>query len=1785
MGLGHWLDQAFDSVNDIVQKKLLPDEVVNPLTGAAGAAIDFIGHSTKAGALDALDALKWNRDNIISPTIASVLGAAGTTNPNEHHYEPLINPLNYVSNFKAARGHKQQATDKQGNLLVDKKGKPAMISTGLSPFQTAYGQGARAAGVLSRDVGAGGVATGILGPAAAVGSDITKPNERDAAFDSWTNAGRYTTGIGDAALSWYADPTVILGKTAMIARSRALIKPISEGAMRSSEIERITTAAPGLAEDAGLLARTREKVLTPFDAQRRITRMTDDLAAMQPAERADFLARNTSMRGAPGLISLMSRAPDSDAMRMVLRYAMDPNPLTKATLENKWGQAIREVDRLRETKIPELENSLADLKTRMGTYLGDGGTKVGQMAIDSAQRELSAAELSEKYYSDVLTVRGTLRSVPRVNVRQALTRGAEESRFHLDWDVLQPSRYGVATRILKSAGEKRAGVIDVNRTGDPTEQLRRFLDRVGHGLGVGLPVTVKDGLMVDMAHAETKGPAAVMDVVQRAEEHALLHYAKHSRVEGETDQAIADNVRAILDATHTRREAVRGKFGMVSRDSTYTGAPRLDAAGQPTGRLLDEVQDGLGIWSHNPLTESQFTDRIPMLDVDRLAKVMNRHRLAMVGENRGHFLAALRGEGGAIANLNAIGTEALEGLNRYWKPAQLARLGWPIRVITDENLRIYSILGAMSVLPLQLQSTVRGVGQTRPAYKVRDILASKQVLASKHAIAHLVEDRSGGKVREGLVNDLEDLNAHLSAYDTVIPKLAQQLLEQDAALQGTALHAFTGPRGTLRQGPGGVTMNFGGLPLGDRAADQLGHERIGLTEHHPAVYHTQATDTDPGIATLRDALDGKEFVALHNMPVDKLRQKLIYAGVDPKHADRLTDRQKLLSLYGKQIARNAGHKAIVHGAETRTYTALHPDALRTADRTEMEKTADLLHRLTDARDTVAAARQHLTGRIETLPAWSKDQEERWGELVASALKPSQRAKVLGKPGKFSGTVKMHLASGESIDVPDAGAGVQGQVSMSLASASGTMRDLAGLDRRQINKMRLQVGDPVTILPTTTETGKLAELHQLSYDRAYEKAVNNQIAHSMIGRMILAGEDNDAIVTALRRTKQGRDLMRMNPVRASDPHQWVEDVEQHVNHYLPTPELKYAASQGIATAQMLKDTFPVAALRPVIHGESLEVATGRNAMTSFMERRIEGLYQKLGTTPTDALSRHPFFTAHYRQEMQRQLSRSGAQSAEEISTADMEKMMRAAREHSLAQVKGVLYDTANSTHLGHAVRFVSPFFNAWAEALTVWGKLWMEDPSRIARLVQAWNAPTKMHVTYTDSFGVEQVALPLPPGVAKAMGAKGTGIPKNTLEQLIFQGQFWWMPGAGVPVTVPLGEFVRHRPDKADSVKPFLPYGAGANPLADILPSTFKKGATLAKQEDDPTYVADWLKQLQQLATDRSLHKNTLTDAQLIAEAHHRASAVSGFKLLTSLVAPAQISIRPEYQMYYDQLRALQEQYRAYPGGKDPQGHRADEAFLAANGDDFFYLLGGSTKSNIGGISPTDEGYRASKKYAKDIRANPQWGKFFVGNEDQGAYSPQVEKYQKATRIGGGNMERQRSQVQPGDVIKDAQAQQGWDEFRRINTMVDNALKERGLTSINVAAAADLKEAKKKLVDRLEEKLPQWKLAKSEFTLSPQKTDRFVAMVQDHFARNDPEFNARPGFTTLARYMATRNTMVRALAERKAAGGTNNLQAGENQDLLDAWDILVGKLRLQDTAFADLQSRWLQGDRMESGGKF
>ena len=81
------------------------------------------------------------------------------------------------------------------------------------------------------------------------------------------------------------------------------------------------------------------------------------------------------------------------------------------------------------------------------------------------------------------------------------------------------------------------------------------------------------------------------------------------------------------------------------------------------------------------------------------------------------------------------------------------------------------------------------------------------------------------------------------------------------------------------------------------------------------------------------------------------------------------------------------------------------------------------------------------------------------------------------------------------------------------------------------------------------------------------------------------------------------------------------------------------------------------------------------------------------------------------------------------------------------------------------------------------------------------------------------------------------------------------------------------------------------------------------------------------------------------------------------------------------------------------------------------------------------------------------------------------------------------------------------------------------------------------------------------------------------ATDEPWFNGREDIEQLKRYLKIRGLTEKALAARKAAGGSGQLDASSNQDIATAWD--TWRLGWADNpAAGDLFFRWFEFDSIK-----
>lgn len=156
----------------------------------------------------------------------------------------------------------------------------------------------------------------------------------------------------------------------------------------------------------------------------------------------------------------------------------------------------------------------------------------------------------------------------------------------------------------------------------------------------------------------------------------------------------------------------------------------------------------------------------------------------------------------------------------------------------------------------------------------------------------------------------------------------------------------------------------------------------------------------------------------------------------------------------------------------------------------------------------------------------------------------------------------------------------------------------------------------------------------SYASAWEHAVNNQIGHDQLARKFLEGETVDDAVAWMTGTDEGLAYMNRVKARRSNPRAWASTLKEQVDSYLPDDNLKALALGRKAKAADLARLLPDPSVRPIVHGEILEQATGRSYVTQRLQQILDKGFEKLGAQPTDILSRQPFFDHMYRAEVER-----------------------------------------------------------------------------------------------------------------------------------------------------------------------------------------------------------------------------------------------------------------------------------------------------------------------------------------------------------------------------------------------------------------------------------------------------------------------------------------------------------------------------------------------------------------------
>jgi len=725
----------------------------------------------------------------------------------------------------------------------------------------------------------------------------------------------------------------------------------------------------------------------------------------------------------------------------------------------------------------------------------------------------------------------------------------------------------------------------------------------------------------------------------------------------------------------------------------------------------------------------------------------------------------------------------------------------------------------------------------------------------------------------------------------------------------------------------------------------------------------------------------------------------------------------------------------------------------------------------------------------------------------------------------------------------------------------------------------------------------------NYMESMLDALNKQYGQDDLFKLV-AGDRSMKTAAAWLRTDAGRlHLSQLGPV-GRDSDKLLLGIRDTLEHYTASnPVLLDKISKG----EQVGEADVRAAIQhddlPPVHGEEVKGLTAKgNTETAarVVDDLIEKGFRRLGTIPTDIMSRHPVYLraqeSRMRQLIDEELSyqKSIGKPGDSIDSKQLNAMLKKSDGLARKDISQIVYDPTRTTAT-QALRFIAPFLSAQVDGLERWGGLIAEKPQFVSRAAKIYNAPVAAnlvtdgqgnhvdengYVTERDENGKitgkkfvgiqdRMLHLKVPFGTNGLPKQSGFEIPiKIQALNTILPGDPWWNPGTGPVVSIAASSLAKKDPAMGDFLQwaKVLPYGPQG--FMDSVTPTYIKNVWNAYHPDSDKFQQTMLAEYQRQVAD---HANGGPPPNM-DKAEKNAKKFMYIKALTSWVSPAQTSTTPltgtPYQFYVDQYKKMQQ--------VDPKN--ADANFLQRYGSDYFIFTTSLSKSI--GIAPTISALNTAKEYKGLIAHDPDLASFIVGDTyNQGDFSSSAYAAEKGMTIGG---QKVRSSVSVQDAVTDAQRRLGWAQYKKVMNNLDASLIRSGFHSYTQSGAELFLAQKQNTQQVLGQAYPAWyqDFSTTDVSAVPRRIEAFQQLVQDPRLKNDP---MRQDIPSLTQYLAMRQIMKVALAERGASKltfGVNGDPEGENIDLAQFWRSFQTGLVASNTKFADVYNRYLSNDDLQ-----
>lgn len=762
----------------------------------------------------------------------------------------------------------------------------------------------------------------------------------------------------------------------------------------------------------------------------------------------------------------------------------------------------------------------------------------------------------------------------------------------------------------------------------------------------------------------------------------------------------------------------------------------------------------------------------------------------------------------------------------------------------------------------------------------------------------------------------------------------------------------------------------------------------------------------------------------------------------------------------------------------------------------------------------------------------------------------------------TGTFKI---AGSNIDWPEAFGGPNGDWARIWTSSHPTWNAMVDDAAHSTHSMMTAI--------RTRNFGTISATDDVAkHTRAYVHYVRNQMLPDPVAKQILQGRNLDDVANWLRGTQQGRNHIKA--LHIGDANDWVNTIAEDVKTHLPFDGMRDDALAGRFNADTIEYHMPDAAMRPDINANINTTLYGGDPTVNFLKHHMETIMKWTGTLPDDIMVRHPVFNSLYKNRLsdnvQSWMSQTGQRT---IDQATRDLLIKNSMTGARKDMQSFLYDVSRFNDLGHTLRFVSPFFNAWFNAMSSWSKLFMENPTLLGRSYQAkrllWDSPfaidntTGQKATVDTPWENTSFVAHLPKGLADKLGGfNNVPIDAKTLISPTYLDSIG-NPGFGPLVSVAANRIVQDHPTLMNDaiVRAMLNNMVDKNSMNQILPSGARDVTALVQLlSSTPDASSNYAKNVWSIYQEQYYDylNGQRTAAPNWSDVENQAKFLTVVDLVANRVLPLGFKPSQNHQFLIDEFKKMQI--------ADPRNARQN--FYDKYGQSGM-MFTQSLNTDPSGIPATIGAAVAVKKYSSILKQYPELGSVVIGPEGNGNFDQMAYDWEVAHGL--------RQKLTPQQAASQAQINTGWAEYGKVHSAILAQVQARGLTSINDIGARDLKQQLNTWVGTMGDPNsnnynPDFYANYTSFNQNAYQ-NRIVSLLK---IAQDPALLSNPlrsDIRSLQAYSQLRDTIFARLQKSTST----SLKAAVNTQIAQDYDDAVSTLILHDTKFAQIYQRYLAKD--------